>query len=193
MPACGGGLGRADEDVIGQPLGQGDDPDGGLLRVEVRGEVALVPAARMLGDGRYRPDDTAAPGHGHPGRRRLDVPGAAAATLGVTALTLAITEAQHARWRSLVTPGALAAALLDPVVVVAVGGGLLNTPLTAAVTTGVTSAEAGAASGLMNTTKQVGAGIGLAALVTLAAALPMSGGGPPTGSNRSTVAPARSR
>jgi hypothetical protein len=49
------------------------------------------------------------------------------------------------------------------------GGGLLITPLTAMVTAGVRESEAGAASGLMNTTKQVGGALGLAALATIAA------------------------
>lgn len=59
--------------------------------------------------------------------------------------------------------------ILGPALVFSVGAGLLNTPLTAAVTAGVPLADAGAASGLMNTTKQVGAALGLAALITVAA------------------------
>ncbi|MFD0901562.1 MFS transporter [Actinomadura sediminis] len=54
--------------------------------------------------------------------------------------------------------------VLGPAVLVSVGGGLLNTPLTATVTAGVAGADAGAASGLMNTAKQVGGAVGLAAL-----------------------------
>ncbi len=53
-------------------------------------------------------------------------------------------------------------------VAVVAGSGLLNTPVTTAVTAGVGPADAGAASGLMNTTKQIGGGLGLAVLVTLA-------------------------
>ncbi|WP_245558295.1 MFS transporter [Nocardia thailandica] len=89
--------------------------------------------------------------------------------------------------RALIVAGALAAAagfawqaqlgpdstyltgILGPALVFSVGAGLLNTPLTAAVTAGVPLADAGAASGLMNTTKQVGAALGLAALITATA------------------------
>ncbi|WP_324192971.1 MFS transporter [Nocardia cyriacigeorgica] len=59
--------------------------------------------------------------------------------------------------------------ILGPALVFSIGAGLLNTPLTAAVTAGVPAADAGAASGLMNTTKQVGAALGLAALITATA------------------------
>ena len=58
--------------------------------------------------------------------------------------------------------------VLGPAVLISVGVGLLNTPLTVLVTTGVCTADAGAASGLMNTTKQVGGALGLAALLTAA-------------------------
>ncbi|WP_034519231.1 MFS transporter [Actinomadura rifamycini] len=54
--------------------------------------------------------------------------------------------------------------VLGPAVLVSVGGGLLNTPLTATVTAGAAGGDAGAASGLMNTAKQVGGAVGLAAL-----------------------------
>ncbi|MFD4367623.1 MFS transporter [Rhodococcus sp. NPDC058521] len=59
--------------------------------------------------------------------------------------------------------------IFGPALLVGIGAGLLNTPLTAAVTAGVPAADAGAASGLMNTTKQVGAALGLAALITATA------------------------
>ncbi|MBF6354488.1 MFS transporter [Nocardia higoensis] len=60
--------------------------------------------------------------------------------------------------------------IFGPAVVFSIGSGLLNTPITVAVTSGVATTEAGAASGLMNTTKQVGGALGLAALVTVATA-----------------------
>lgn len=44
-------------------------------------------------------------------------------------------------------------------------GGLFNVPLTAVVTSGVGARDVGAASGLMNMTKQVGGALGLAAFV----------------------------
>src|SRR5699024_5333969 len=58
---------------------------------------------------------------------------------------------------------------LVPTVVVGIGGGLMNTPLATLVTTGVRPEYAGAASGLMNTAKQFGGAIGLAAAITAAA------------------------
>jgi EmrB/QacA subfamily drug resistance transporter len=58
--------------------------------------------------------------------------------------------------------------ILGPAILISVGGGLLNTPITATVTTGVARTDAGAASGLMNTAKQIGGAIGLAVLVAIA-------------------------
>ncbi|WP_282783737.1 MULTISPECIES: MFS transporter [unclassified Nocardia] len=58
--------------------------------------------------------------------------------------------------------------ILGPAVVFSIGGGLLNTPITVAVTAGVPTPDAGAASGLMNTAKQVGGALGVAALTTVA-------------------------
>lgn len=73
-------------------------------------------------------------------------------------------------WQSqLDADSAYVTGILGPAIIFSVGAGLLNTPLTAAVTTGVPTADAGAASGLMNTTKQVGAALGLAALITTTA------------------------
>ncbi|SHF15378.1 MFS transporter [Streptoalloteichus hindustanus] len=57
--------------------------------------------------------------------------------------------------------------VLGPAVVISLGGGLLNTPLTTAVTSGVDTSDAGAAAGLMTTTKQIGSALGLAVLVTI--------------------------
>ncbi|MFE7742309.1 hypothetical protein [Nocardia sp. NPDC057455] len=65
-----------------------------------------------------------------------------------------------------------------------IGGGLLNTPITTAVTAGVPAADTGAASGLMNTTEQVGAALGLAALITATV---------PSGSTAAGVAEGHSR
>jgi EmrB/QacA subfamily drug resistance transporter len=58
--------------------------------------------------------------------------------------------------------------ILGPAILISVGGGLLNTPITATVTSGVADTDAGAASGLMNTAKQIGGAIGLAVLVVIA-------------------------
>lgn len=62
--------------------------------------------------------------------------------------------------------------LLGPAIVMSVGMGLLITPITTTVTSGVGEQDAGAASGLMNTTRQLGGVLGLAALVAVAAAQP---------------------
>ncbi|MGW0481787.1 MFS transporter [Nonomuraea sp. NPDC003214] len=79
-------------------------------------------------------------------------------------------------WQSGIAPGQdYLTAVLGPAVLISLGGGLLNTPLTVMVTSGVAPADAGAASGLLNTAKQVGGALGLAALVALTAA---PGGGP---------------
>lgn len=60
--------------------------------------------------------------------------------------------------------------LLGPAIVMSAGMGLLITPITTTVTSGVREQDAGAAAGLMNTTRQMGGAVGLAALVTLATA-----------------------
>lgn len=71
-------------------------------------------------------------------------------------------------WQGLVPPGSgYLAAILGPGFVFSVGGGLLNTPLTNTVVSGVGTDDAGAASGLMNTAKQVGGALGLAVLVAM--------------------------
>ncbi|ONF74505.1 MFS transporter [Amycolatopsis keratiniphila subsp. keratiniphila] len=73
-------------------------------------------------------------------------------------------------WQSLLeVDSTYLSGILGPAIAISVGVGLLNTPLTTAVTSGVTDDDAGAASGLMNTTKQVGGALGLAALVAVAA------------------------
>lgn len=85
-------------------------------------------------------------------------------------------------WQSRLAPGTgYVAGILGPAVVFSVGSGLLNTPVTTVVTSGVDPGAAGAASGLMNTTKQIGGGLGLAVLVTLAV---------PTGSGIAVIADA---
>ncbi|WP_338749219.1 MFS transporter [Janibacter alittae] len=65
--------------------------------------------------------------------------------------------------------GTYLSVILGPAIVISVGGGLLNTPLTTAILAGASPNDSGAVSGLLNTTKQVGAAIGLAALTALLA------------------------
>ncbi|GAB2524841.1 MFS transporter [Nocardiopsis aegyptia] len=88
--------------------------------------------------------------------RALVCTGAAVAGLGLV-------------WQALADSGPFALTILAPSVVVGVGGGLLNTPLATIVTTGVPAEQAGAASGLMNTGKQFGGAVGLAAATAVAA------------------------
>ncbi|RSN43777.1 MFS transporter [Actinomadura sp. WAC 06369] len=73
-------------------------------------------------------------------------------------------------WFSLIGPdGGFAADVLGPSVLTSVGLGLVLAPVAAAATTGVAPHEAGTASGLLNSSRQLGGCVGLAALATVAA------------------------
>ncbi len=73
-------------------------------------------------------------------------------------------------WQSGIGAGsAYLSGILGPAIVLSTGSGLLITPITATVTSGVAASDAGAASGLLNTTKQIGGALGLAVLVGIAA------------------------
>ncbi|MGC9544396.1 MFS transporter [Streptomyces sp. UG1] len=86
-------------------------------------------------------------------------------------VTSALVSAAGFWWQSGISAGSgYVDGVLGPAIVISVGTGLLLTPITTAVTSGVDPAHAGAASGLMNTTKQVGGALGLAALSVVAAA-----------------------
>ncbi|WP_197321698.1 MFS transporter [Saccharomonospora sp. NB11] len=90
----------------------------------------------------------------------------------VAARTLVVSGALLAAvgfaWQSGLTAEAgYVAGVLGPAVFLALGSGLLNTPATILATSGIAEEDAGAASGLLNTTKQVGAALGLAALVAV--------------------------
>ncbi|MBN2624921.1 MAG: MFS transporter, partial [Acidimicrobiales bacterium] len=81
----------------------------------------------------------------------------------------ALVAAAGFLWQSRVTPETTyVQGLLGPAIAISIGAGLLNTPLTATVTSGTRRSDAGAAAGVMNTTKQVGGALGLAVLVTIA-------------------------
>lgn len=73
-------------------------------------------------------------------------------------------------WLAAVTPGsAYVSAVAAPMVLIGAGQGLAFAPLTSAGIAGVSGADAGAASGLVNTCHQLGMAIGLALLVTVSA------------------------
>jgi predicted MFS family arabinose efflux permease len=72
-------------------------------------------------------------------------------------------------WLSATTVDAgYAAHVLGPIMLVGIGLGLSFVPMTIAATAGVAPQEAGLASGLLNTARQIGGAVGLAALATLA-------------------------
>jgi predicted MFS family arabinose efflux permease len=92
------------------------------------------------------------------GPRPLLVVGGALAAIGLA-------------WYTQISPdGTYVADLLFPGLLVTLGLGLCFMPVTMAATTGVDPRDAGLASGLVNTTRQIGGSIGLAALATLSTA-----------------------
>ncbi|TDD64758.1 MFS transporter [Actinomadura rubrisoli] len=73
-------------------------------------------------------------------------------------------------WFAFISPGGgFLADVLGPSMVASVGLGLCLAPVAAAATTGVVSREAGMASGVLNSSRQLGGCVGLAALATVAA------------------------
>ena len=73
-------------------------------------------------------------------------------------------------WLAQITPGStFVGDLLGPFILIGLGMGLAVTPIAVAGTAGVAREEAGLASGLLNTSRTVGASVGLAALATVAA------------------------
>jgi EmrB/QacA subfamily drug resistance transporter len=72
-------------------------------------------------------------------------------------------------WMSQVSAdGSYATDILGPIVVAAFGLGLSFPPATYAATSGVAARDAGLASGLVNSTRQIGGAVGLATLATIA-------------------------
>src|SRR3954454_14490397 len=85
-------------------------------------------------------------------------------------------------WFSRVSPdGGYVSDILFPSLLAAVGLGFAFVPMTVAAVAGVEAHEAGLASGLVNTSQQVGGALGLAILASLANSrtLPVAAGGAP--------------
>src|SRR6059058_5151368 len=81
-----------------------------------------------------------------------------------------LVSASGLAWLSqLSATGTYVVDILGPGVLIAFGLGLSFMPVTFAATSGVPRSDAGLASGLVNTTRQIGGSIGLAALATIAA------------------------
>jgi EmrB/QacA subfamily drug resistance transporter len=113
---------------------------------------AFVPGALMIIIGAQTASRTVS----KVGPRRLIAIGAACAAIGMW-------------WLSrLPVSGNYYAHVLPPMMLVSLGLGLCIVPVTVAATSGVDRREAGLASGLVNTTRQVGGALGLAALATIA-------------------------
>ena len=96
-----------------------------------------------------------------------------AARFGQRAMLLAgllLIAAALALLASMPLRGSYLAHLLGPLVLFGAGGGLTLPALASLAMSGATQSDAGLASGLFNTTQQIGAALGLAVLSTLAAA-----------------------
>ncbi|MFJ1730892.1 MFS transporter [Streptomyces sp. NPDC088254] len=82
----------------------------------------------------------------------------------------ALLAAAGLAWFAFISPdGGFLTDVLGPCIITGTGVGLVIAPIVAAATTGVAPHEAGTASGLMNSSRQLGGCIGLAALATIAA------------------------
>lgn len=82
----------------------------------------------------------------------------------------AVLAAVGLGWFALIGPdGTFLTDVLGPSLVTSFGTGLVLAPVAAAATTGVAPREAGAASGLLSSSRQLGGCVGLAVLATLAA------------------------
>ena len=89
---------------------------------------------------------------------------------GLLILVGTLVAASGLAWLAQITTGStFVTDLLGPYVLIGLGMGLAVTPIAVAGTAGVPREEAGLASGLLNTSRTVGASIGLAALATVAA------------------------
>ncbi|MFJ6620776.1 MFS transporter [Kitasatospora sp. NPDC091335] len=82
----------------------------------------------------------------------------------------AVLAAAGLAWFASISPdGGFLTDVLGPSLVTSIGTGLVLAPVAAAATTGVAAREAGMASGLLNSSRQLGGCVGLAALATVAA------------------------
>ncbi|MEU8580255.1 MFS transporter [Streptomyces abikoensis] len=82
----------------------------------------------------------------------------------------ALLAAAGLAWFSTITPdGGFLTDVLGPSILTSIGTGLVLAPVAAAATTGITPREAGMASGVFNSSRQLGGCIGLAVLATVAA------------------------
>jgi predicted MFS family arabinose efflux permease len=84
------------------------------------------------------------------------------------ALGAALTAAGFAWFGLISADGAYTTDVLGPSIIASVGFGLCLGPLVATATAGVAPGETGVASGLLNSSRQIGASLGLAALGTAA-------------------------
>ncbi|PYC83779.1 MFS transporter [Streptomyces tateyamensis] len=81
-------------------------------------------------------------------------------------------------WQSTLTPhSGYLTGVVGPGLLITLGMGMSFTPLASIATTGVATSQAGLVSGLLNTSRQIGGSVGLAALVTLASAASLSWAG----------------
>jgi EmrB/QacA subfamily drug resistance transporter len=90
--------------------------------------------------------------------------------LGVRATSLVgiAIGASGLLWLSTIPPqGSYVADLLGPILMMSFGMGLTFVPMTLVATSGIATDDAGLASGLFNTSQQIGGALGLAALTTL--------------------------
>ena len=82
----------------------------------------------------------------------------------------ALLAAAGLAWFAFISPGGgFLTDVLGPCIITGVGVGLVLAPVVAAATTGVAPREAGMASGLINSSRQLGGCVGLAVLATVAA------------------------